>query len=41
MTFFLDIFITLHKDIIFRQEKGGYFRQLPHRGTVRVRDDGA
>lgn len=32
---------TLHKNVIFRQQEGGYLGQLPHRRAVSIRDDGA
>jgi len=37
----LDELVTLHKNIIFRQQESGYLGQLPHRRTVSVRDDRA
>lgn len=33
--------VTLHEDVILRQEKSGYLRELSHWGAVSVGDDGA
>lgn len=32
--------VTLHENVVFRQQEGGYLGELPHGRAVSVRDDG-